>query len=117
MRALNVTHGDRAPEGRGESARRDLADDFAADRDLRALAGDRLALGQEADPFARCALGDLLPDHRGAGEAAPSRSICAAFLADAPQQAGLDRRRGGVDVVAPEAKPGLETQRIACAEA
>ena len=110
--ALDVAHGDGAAERGREAARRDLADDLAADRDLRALARDRLALGQEADALARRALGDLLLDDRGAGEAA----LHAALLADAPQQARLDRRGRGVDVVAVEAEAGLEAQRIARAQ-
>ena len=111
--ALDVAHGDGAAERGREAARRDLADDLAADRDLRALARDRLAVGQKTDPLARRAFGDLLLDDRGAGEAA----LLAALLADAPQQARLDRRGRGVDVVAVEAEAGFEAQRIARAQA
>jgi hypothetical protein len=58
--------------------------------DLRALARDRFALGQEADALARRALGDLLLDDGGAGEAA----LHPPLLADAPKQHRLDRRGG-----------------------
>src|SRR5436305_5670306 len=107
VRFVDVAHGDGAPEGRRESARRDLADDLAADRDLRALAPARLALGPDGDPSARRARGDLLPDNRSARKAA----LDAAFLADAPQQHGFDRRRRGVDVVAVQARSGREAPR------
>ena len=50
--------------------------------------------------------------------AAPGKPpCCAALLADAPQQARLDRRGRGVDVVAVEAEAGFEAQRIAGAQA
>ena len=113
MDALDIAHGDGAPERGSETTRRDLADGLAGDRNLRAFTRDRLALGQEADPFARRALGNLLLDDGSAGEAA----LRAAVLADAPQQARFDRRRGGVDVVAVEAKARLEAQRVARAQA
>ncbi len=71
-----------------------------------------LPFGQQADALARRALGDLLLDDGGAREA----SLRAALLADAPQQARFDRRRGGVDVVAVEAEASFEAQRIARAE-
>src|SRR5262245_2051904 len=67
---LDVTHGDGAAERGREAAGRDLADGPASDDDLRPLARDRLALGQEPDTSARRTLGDLLLDDRGAGEAA-----------------------------------------------
>src|SRR4249920_2878498 len=112
MRALEVAHGDGAAERGREAARRHLAHDLAGECDLRALARDRLAVGQKTDPLARRAVGDLLLDDRGAREAA----LLAAFLADAPQQAGLDRRGRGVDVVAVETEAGFEAQRIAGAQ-
>jgi len=43
--------------------------------------------------------------------------LCAALLADAPQQDGLDGRGRGVDIVAIEAETGFEAQRIAGAQA
>src|SRR5882757_6913940 len=112
MRALDISHGDGAPERRSEAAGRDLADGLAAERYVRALARDRLALGQQADPLARRAVGDLLLDGRGAGETA----LYPALLADAPQQARLDRRGRGVYVVAVEAETGFEAERIARAQ-
>ena len=63
----------------------------------------------EANALARRALGDLPLDDRSAKEAA----LRAAFLADAPEQPRLDRRRAGVDVVTVEAEARLEAQRIA----
>src|SRR5258708_27298553 len=39
-RALDIAHGDGAPERRRETARRDLADDGAGKDDLRAVARD-----------------------------------------------------------------------------
>ena len=111
--ALDIAHGDGAPERGREAARRDLADDLAAEHDLRAFARDRLAFGEKTDALARRALGDLLLDDRGAGEAA----LHATFLADAPQENRLDGRGGGVDVVAVEAEAGFEAQRIARAQA
>src|SRR5258708_4320645 len=112
MRALDISHGDGAPERRSEAAGRNLADGLAAERDVRALARDRFARGQQADPLARGAVGDLLLDGRGAGETA----LCPALLADAPQQARLDRRGRGVDVVAVEAETSFEAERIARAQ-
>src|ERR671912_2261302 len=112
MGTLDVAHGDGAPEGGREAARCDLADRLAGDGDLGALARDRLAFGQQADAFARRALGDLLLDDSRARET----TLRAAFFADAPQQARFDRRRGGVDVVAVKAESRFEAQRISCAE-
>src|SRR5262245_47448148 len=100
MTALDVAHGDGAAERGREAAGGDLADELAGDSDLRPLARNRLAVGQQADALARCAVGDLLLDHGGAREA----SLRAALLADAPQQARLDRRGRAVDVVAVEAE-------------
>src|SRR5262245_32458667 len=112
MGALDIAHGDGAPERGSEAAGRDLADRLSGDRNLRALARDRLALGQQADAPARRAFGDLPLDDGSAGEATRG----AALLADAPQQARFDGRGRGVDVVAVEAEAGLEAQRIARAE-
>ena len=56
---------------------------------------------------------DLALDALGARKSA----FLAAALLDRPVQAGLDGRRGGVDVMAIEAEPGFEAQRIARAEA
>src|SRR5687768_6676860 len=99
MGALDVAHGDGAPERGGKTARRDLAHGLGPDGDLRALTRDRLAFGQQPDALARRALGDLLLDDGSAGESA----LRAPLLADAPQQARFDRRRRGVDVMAVEA--------------
>src|SRR6266404_3985373 len=111
--ALDIAHGDGAPERWGKAARRDLADDGAGNDDLRAIARNRLSLGQQADALARRTRGDLLLDDLCAGKAASDATL----LADAPEQARLGGCRAGVDVVAIEAKAGLESQRIARAEA
>ena len=66
----------------------------------------------DADAAARRRFGQLAQDTRGAGEAA----FGSAPLADRPGEPGLDRARRLVDVVAVEAQPGLEPQRIARAE-
>ena len=50
--------------------------------------------------------------------AAPGKSqLHLAALADGPGEAGFDRRGGFVDVVAVQAKPGFQPQRIAGAQA
>src|SRR5476651_2368588 len=100
LRLVDVAHGDGALEAGREAARRHLADGLAIDDDLRAFARDRLALGKKADPLARRTFGDLLLHDGRAREA----TLYAALLADAPQQHSLDRRRGGVDIVAVQAK-------------
>src|SRR5262245_19492798 len=91
--ALDIAHGDGAPERRREAARCDLADGVAGDGDFRAFTRDRLAFGQQADALARRSLDDLLLD-----DGRPRKTaLRAALLADAPKQARLDRRRRGVD--------------------
>ena len=57
-------------------------------------------------------VGDLEPDTVGARKAA----FGSAALADRPGETRLDRRRRRVDVVAVEAEPGFEPERIARAE-
>src|SRR5471032_3070686 len=73
--ALDIAHGDGAPEGGREAARRDFADDGAANDDLRAVARDRLAFGQQADALARRARRDLALNDRGAGKAAGDAAL------------------------------------------
>ncbi len=51
-----------------------------------------------------------------AGKTAGARAAGAAALLDRPFQRALDRRGRGVDVVAIEAKPGLEPQAVARAK-
>ena len=80
---------------------------------IGALAGRRAALGLDADAHAGGAVRDLALDAVGARKAA----FLAAALLDRPDQAGLDGRGRGVDVVAVEAEARLEAQRIAGAEA
>ena len=90
-----------------------LPTDLAADRDLGALARGRLAFGQKADALARRAFGDLLLDDRGAGKAALQRGACR-WTTAGTASTGV---RGLVDVMAVEAKPGFQAQRIARAQA
>ena len=52
----------------------------------------------------------------GAGKAAGAGAAGAAALLHRPFQPALDRRRGGVDVVAVKAEAGLEPQAVARAE-
>ncbi len=112
--AVDVAHGERAVDGRAEATGGDGADRLAVGRlHDRALARGRPPVGQDADAQARRAFGEFLLDAGGAREAA----FRAAALLDRPGQASLDRRRGGVDVVAVEAEPGLEAQAVAGAEA
>ena len=80
--------------------------------DLRAVARGRAVVGLDADAAARRAVRELPRDDGGAGIAA----LGAAALGDRPGEIGLDRRGGLVDVVAVEAKPRLEPQRVARAE-
>ena len=70
-------------------------------------------VGADADPPSRGALRQLARMHGGAGKAA----LGAPPLADRPGEIGLDRGRGLVDVMAVEAQPRFEPQRIARAEA
>src|SRR5476651_2435090 len=113
VRLVDVAHGDGALEARREAARSDFSDHLATDDDLRTFARDRLAFGKKADPLARRTFGDLFLHNGRAREAA----LHAALLADTPQQHGLDRSRGGVDVMAVQAEACLETQRVTGAEA
>src|SRR5271170_3268787 len=80
--------------------------------DLGVLSRRCPAFRQDADAAAFGTIGQLLQDDGSAGEAA----LAAPALADRPFEPGLDRRRGQVDVMAVEAKPGLEPQRIPGAE-
>ena len=57
---------------------------------------------------------ELVADQRARRE---NPSVVAAALADRPGEAGLDRDGQLVDVVAVEAEPGLEPQRVARTEA
>src|SRR5438477_205637 len=114
-RALErVVHGDHlAADRRAEAAGRDLADRRAVRRpDLGALAGRDAALGLEADPRTGGTVAQFRKDARGARKAAG----LAAALLDRPGEPRLDRRGRRVDVVAVQAQPGLEAERVARAE-
>src|SRR5262245_5742941 len=105
MAHRDIAHGDRTI-GRGpETAAGDHADDCAvAAADLRVSPHRRAALGLDAHQLARCALAELFLNGLCAGETA----LLAAAFGDGPNQSRLHRRRRFVDVVAIEAKPGLE---------
>ena len=77
-----------------------------------ALARRRTAFRLDADADAGGTVPDLALDALGTREA----PLLAAALLDRPDQAGLDGRGRGVDVVAVEAQARLEPQRIARAE-
>src|SRR5580704_17512931 len=110
---LDIAHGERAPERRAEAARGDSADLAPVLRlDLGAFARRRLAVRQDTDALARRTLGELPLDALGAGKAA----FLAPSLLYRPGERRLDGRGRRVDVMAVEAKPGLEPQRIARAE-
>src|SRR5205085_599319 len=70
------------------------------------------AVRADADAAAMRPLGELTQHRLGAGKTA----VFAAPLADRPGDTSLDRRRRLVDVVAVEAQPGFEAQRVARAE-
>ena len=119
MRRRQIAHRDRRIEARAEAARGDRADRFGRSRvgkQRRAFAHRRAALRPQADAAARRAVLKLRENLVRAGKAAGARAAVAAALLDRPFQRGLDRRGRGVDVVAVEAKPGLEPQAVARAK-
>jgi hypothetical protein len=85
--------------------------------EVRAFAHRHALEADEADPLDRRAVGELPAIALGAGIAAGALAAGPAHLLDRPGEAGLDRRGGGVDVVAVEAQARLEPQRVARAEA
>src|SRR6202043_2844287 len=79
----------------------------------RALAYRRTALGPQPDAAARGASLKLRQDLVRARKTAGARAAIAAALLNGPFQRAFHRRRGGVDIVAIQAKPGLEPQAVA----
>ena len=75
--------------------------------------GRRASVRADADAAADRAVVELIAHHQAAGKI----PVHLAAFADDPGQAGLDRAGELVDVVAVEAKPGLQPQRVAGAEA
>src|SRR5580692_413233 len=73
----------------------------------------RAAVRTDADALAAGSLGEL-PQYRGGAREA---AFLAPSLADRPDEIGLDRGRGFIDVVPIEAESCLEAQRIAGAQA
>ena len=82
-------------------------------QDLGALARRRASVGPDADALPLGAIGQLVLNALGAGEAA----LAAPPLLDRPGEARLDGAGGLVDVVAVEAEARLQAQRVARAEA
>src|ERR1043166_647375 len=113
-RALDIAHGDRRSEARAEAARRDRAEDRAVARfDLGTFARRHAPLGPQPDAQAARAVAQFGKHALGARKSA----FLAPALLDRPGESGFDRRGAGVDVVAVEAEPRLEAQRVARAEA
>src|SRR6202011_5812546 len=113
-RALDVPHGDRRAEARAKAARGDRADRRAVARfDLRAFARRHAPLGPQSDAQAARAVAQLGEHALGR----PGAALPAPALLDRPGEAGFDRRGAGVDVVAVEAQPRFEPQRVARTEA
>ena len=110
----HIAHGDRTVHRGAEAAGGDnarLGPVFRHDRRLRA--GRRASVRADADAAADRAVVELVAHHQAAGEV----PVQLAAFADDPGQAGLDRAGQFVEVVAVEAKPGLQPQRVAGAEA
>jgi hypothetical protein len=102
-------HGDRAAEAGGEAAAGDDADRLAAGpEDRRALPGRRAVEPREPDPQTSRAVGQFPGDALGAA----ARAGLQPLLGDREAEIGLDRRDGGVEVVAIERQAGLEPQGI-----
>src|SRR6202040_10119 len=113
-RALDVAHGDRRPEARAKAARSDRADRRVLARfDLGAFARRHAAFGPQSDAQAARAVAQLGEHALGARETA----LLAPALLDRPSEPGFDRRGGRGDVVATEAQPRFEPQRVACTQA
>src|SRR5262249_52918279 len=70
----------------------------------------------EAHASRGCARSQLRQNLLGPGKTASPCAAVAAALLYGPFQRGLDRRRGGVDVVAVEAQPRPQPQTVARAE-
>lgn len=116
--AVQVTHGQRAAEGRAETAAAHAADHGTVCVDyLRAFTYGRALLWQQAYTFTAHAGLLLGEDGVGTGKATGTRTVGTPGLRDSPQQAGLDRGGVGVHVVAVEAQAGFQAQRIAGTQA
>mmetsp|Transcript_21803 Transcript_21803/g.85364 ORF Transcript_21803/g.85364 Transcript_21803/m.85364 type:complete len:361 (+) Transcript_21803:556-1638(+) len=108
----------RLVDRRAERAAGDDADLGAVGGDdLGALAHRHALLANEADALARRPVRELGVDDGRAGVATGTGATGAAHLLDRPGDARLDRRGGGVDVVAVQAQAGFQAQRIARAQA
>src|SRR5262245_60719938 len=110
----DVAHGNRSAHARAEAARGNNAKRIAQQsQDLRAIAGGRAAIGPDANTLALWAAGQLGLNAAGTRESA----LAAAALLHGPRKTGLDRARGLIDVMAPEAQARFETQGIASTKA
>src|SRR6266851_7841702 len=109
MEAIDMAHRDRTADRGTEAAAGHPPNRLGgvAD-DRRVLARRRTPVRPDADAPARSTLGQLAQNDRGSGKAA----VGPPPPADRPGQPGLDRGRRLVDIVAVEAEPGLEAQRI-----
>ena len=109
----DIAHGDRAVYRGTKAAGRDNARlRSVLGHDRRLGSGRRAAVRTDADATADRAVVELVPHHQAAEEI----PVQLAAFADGPGQAGLDRAGEFVQVVAVEAKPGLQAQRVAGAE-
>mmetsp|Transcript_17116 Transcript_17116/g.52003 ORF Transcript_17116/g.52003 Transcript_17116/m.52003 type:complete len:299 (-) Transcript_17116:626-1522(-) len=113
----DVAHGDGGGEAGGDGAGGDDADFGVAVEELGALASGCF-VGGEADAFFREFLGLALgrQEVRGAEEGL-SGAAARAGRAERPQQRGLHRVDGLVEVVAVETEAGFEAEAVAGAEA
>src|SRR3954467_4674484 len=113
MRGIDIAHRDRRTDRRTETATGHPADFLAGPiEDGRALTRGGAAIRADAHTFSRGTVGELFHDNLGARKC----TTRAPAFTDGPGEPGLDRRGGLVDVVAVEAEPGFEAQRVAGAE-
>jgi len=110
----DIAHGDRPRERGGKPAGCDASDGSPVRRiEFGARAHRRLSLDRQPDAKARRPAGDLRPDALASGKAA----FGAPAPTDRPGETRLDGIGRFVDVLAIEAQPGLQPQRVARAEA
>src|SRR5205085_514361 len=111
--ARDIAHGDRALERRRETTAGDPAELIAfAIEDQRTFAHGLSAVDVEADAL----LGWPILQLRENPERTREAAFRAAALVDREVEAGHDRRRLAVDIVAVQRQPSLKAQRIARAE-
>src|SRR6185295_17259286 len=117
-RGRHVGERDRLADARADRAAGDAADRDADVVDDRCAFAHRRTFGaDQADALSLRAAAELALDRRRARVAAGTVAAGSAHFLDRPGQAGFDRRRGRVDLVAVEAQARLQAQRVARAEA